>query len=57
MTTASGGSSFAERTAYAAACDDSRAGMMPSVRQSRSKAATASSSLTVTYLARPVCAR
>src|SRR6185436_5975183 len=40
--------------ACATACADSSAGMMPSLRQSAWKAASASSSVTATYSARPL---
>jgi hypothetical protein len=45
------GASFA---AYAIACADSSAGRMPSVRQQRWNAASASSSVIDTYSARPL---
>ncbi len=39
---------------YASACDDSIAGMIPSVRERYSKACTASSSVTAMYFALPM---
>src|SRR6185312_2779645 len=50
----SGGSVGASFVAYASACADSSAGMMPSMRQHAWNAASASSSVIDTYSARPV---
>jgi hypothetical protein len=46
------GSVAASLTAYAIACDDSSAGMIPSMRQQSWNAASASSSVIDTYSAR-----
>ena len=51
------GKVFASLTAYATACADSSAGMMPWSLASDMKASTHSVSVTVSYLTRPMSLR